>query len=74
MNYKHYGKHFDTHSINFNTIEMDSTDIVNLNLSKNVKNTKYILKINNLFNENYQRPHGYEQNGIDFKISLIKIY
>lgn len=70
LNYKHYGKHFDTHSIDFNTIEMDSTDIVNLNLTKKVYNTDIFMKINNLFGENYQRPHGFGQDARIIKFGI----
>lgn len=61
LNYKHYGKHFDTHISNFSTIEMDSTDIVNLKLSKKFNEVYGYIKIDNLLNENYQRPHGFNQ-------------
>ena len=59
--YNHYGKHFDTHSVNFNTIEMDSTDIVDLKLSRKFNNFDFFFKVSNLFNENYEGPHGYNQ-------------
>ena len=59
--YNHYGKHLDTHSSNFSVIEMDSTDIFDIKLEKEIKNSKIFLKINNLLNEYYQRPHGYNQ-------------
>ena len=66
--YNHYGKHFDTHSVSFKTIEMDSTDIVDLKLSKKFNNFNFFFKISNFFDEKYQRPHGYNQEG-----RLIKI-
>ena len=53
--YKHYGKHFDTHS-SFSTIEMDSTDIIDLSISKKISNYDLSLNIDNLLNEIYQRP------------------
>lgn len=59
--YNHYGKHFDTHSVNFNTIEMDNTDIVDLKLSRKFNNFDFFFKVSNLFNENYEGPHGYNQ-------------
>ena len=34
LSYKHYGKHYDVHSSTFNTIEMDSTDILDLIITK----------------------------------------
>ena len=60
--YNHYGKHFDTHSSNFSTIEMDSTDLVDLKIERKINSTKYFLKITNLLGEGYQRPHGYNQD------------
>ena len=50
--YNHYGKHFDTHSTNFSTIEMDSTDLVSLKIEKKLKDNSYFLKITNLLSEN----------------------
>ena len=61
LTYKHYGKHFDTHSSSFNTIEMDSSDITDIKLSKNFRDFMGYIKINNLFDETYQRPHGFNQ-------------
>ena len=49
---------------------MDSTDIVNLNLSKNYKEFQLFLNTTNIFDENYQRPHGYSQDGRAFKIGM----
>jgi len=70
ISYNHYGKHFDTHSVNYNTIEMDSTDIINLKVSKKINENEFFLKVTNLFNENYQRPHGYNQEGRFFRFGL----
>ena len=61
LTYKHYGKHFDTHSSSFNRIEMDSSDITDIKLSKNFRDILGYIKINNLFDETYQRPHGFNQ-------------
>ncbi len=66
--YNHYGKHFDTHSSNFSTIEMDSTDIVDLKIMKKIYNNDWYLKVDNLLKENYQRPHGYNQDGRILKV------
>ena len=61
-------KHFDTHSSTFSTIEMDSTDFKDLKLSKKINNSNFFVKVTNLLDENYQRPHGYnqEQRSIKF--------
>ena len=74
LDYSHYGKHFDTHSLNFSTIEIDSTDIVDVSLKKDFDVFDINFKITNLLNENYQRPHGYSQNGRLFNIGFTKSY
>ena len=71
-NYKHYGKHFDTHSTSFSTIEMDSTDIVDLSISKKINDYIFSLNIDNFLNENYQRPHGYLQNDRQIRFGFRK--
>ncbi len=74
LNYKHYGRHLDTHATTFNRIEMDSTDIVNIGLSKKIKTYKFYLKISNLLKENFLRPHGYKQPGrhIGFGFTILR--
>lgn len=74
LDYSHYGKHFDTHSLDFSTIEIDSTDIVDFSLKKDFDVFDMNFKITNLLNENYQRPHGYSQNGRLFNIGFTKSY
>ena len=61
IKYNHYGKHFDTHSSNFSTIEMDSTDIIDLKITKKLNDSNFYIKITNALDETYQRPHGYNQ-------------
>lgn len=70
INYNHYGKHFDTHSANFSTIEMDSTDIVDLKISKKFKNNDFFIKATNLLNETYQRPHGFNHENRIIKFGI----
>ena len=74
LNYKHYGKHIDTHSSTFSRIEMDSTDIINVGLSKKIKAHKLYFKISNLLKETYLRPHGYKQPGrhISFGFTILR--
>ena len=45
FNYKHYGKHFDTHSSNWSKILMDSTDITDIVLLKKVQDYLLFAKI-----------------------------
>ena len=70
LKYNHYGKHFDTHSSNFSTIEMDSTDLIDLKISKKLNNSDFFIKITNALDETYQRPHGYNHEGRIFKFGI----
>ena len=70
LSYNHYGKHFDTHSVTFGTIEMDSTDIINLKLSKKLRNSKIYFNISNLLNESFERPHGYNHDKRIFRFGV----
>ena len=49
---------------------MDSTDIVNVKIEKIINNLNYFLKVTNLLGENYQRPHGYNQDGRILKVGI----
>ena len=74
VKYQHYGKHWDTHSTNWSTILMDSTDVINLSLVKKIKGQNWSLNITNLLDETYQRPHGYSQEGRNIRLGFKKIY
>ena len=74
VTYQHYGKHWDTHSSNWSTILMDSSDLVNLSLTKKIKEQKWSLNITNLLDEIYQRPHGYNQEGRAIRLGFKRIY
>lgn len=70
LKYNYYGKHFDTHSSTYATIEMDSTDLVDLSVIKKLGNYDLQFNVTNLLGEVYQRPHGFSQNGRLFNIAL----
>ena len=70
MIYNHFGKHFDTHSTSFSTIEMDSIDLVDLKVNKSVFGNNIFIKVTNLLNENYQKPHGYNHENRAIKFGL----
>jgi len=72
LNYKHYGKVFDY--VGYNIEKVDSTDLINLSLSKKIFNNLFTLNINNLMNENYQRPEGYSQNNRQISLSYRKAF
>ena len=72
--YQHYGKHWDTHSSNWSTILMDSSDIADISLLKKYQGYDWSFNINNLFDESYQRPHGYTQEGRQIRFGVRKKY
>ena len=41
---------------------MDSTDLVNIGVSKKKNKNIFKIKLTNLLNDKYQRPHGYSQD------------
>lgn len=71
LNYKHYGKSFDYAP----TIKkIDSTDIIGLTFTKDSNFGILKLSIDNLFNENYQRPQGYSQGNREFGLTWTLKY
>mgnify|MGYP003952138067 CR=1 FL=1 len=74
LKYQHYGKHWDTHSSNWSTILMDSSDIADISLLKSYQGYDWSFNITNLFDESYQRPHGYTQEGRQIRFGIKKKY
>ncbi len=73
--YKHYGKHFDVQNVSpWSTVQVDSTDLVDLRIVKDINNIDFFIKMSNLFDESYQRPLGYNQNGRSFNVGIKKSY
>ena len=64
--YKHFGKAFDY--VNYVITKVDSSDIMNLTLSKDFSNYNFSIVLTNLLNEAYERPVGYAAN--DRQINL----
>lgn len=62
IDYEFFGKHFDTHNVTYNTITMPETHLVNIGLSKDYYGYDIGFRINNLLDEDYEKPHGFSQN------------
>ena len=58
-NYKHYGKSFDYAP---SITKVDSTDIMNISISRKTNFGIFSINVDNLLDEKYQRPYGYSQN------------
>ncbi len=71
--YRHIGKVEDWKN-GTTRAKVDSSDIMNLKLSKNIFSTNLGINILNLTNENYQRPDTYNQEGRRFELSFSRKY
>ena len=72
LNYRHVGKAEDW--VGSFRKDVDSTDIVNLSLSKKLFGMEWRLRGTNLTDEYYQKPYGYNQERRNFNLSLISKY
>jgi vitamin B12 transporter len=72
FNYRHAGKAEDW--VGSIRKKVDSTDIMNLSLSKELFGMKWALNGTNITNEYYQKPYGYNQEGRKFSLSLRSRY
>ncbi len=71
-NYKFIGEHFDIHNSNYSNIVMPKVHLMNIGFVKNYFGYDIGINITNLFNEDYQAPHGFSQNGRNFNYILKK--
>ena len=62
-NYNFIGEHFDIHNSNWSTITMPEVHLLDVGITKDYYGIEYGFKISNLFDEDYQSPHGFSQNG-----------
>lgn len=72
--YKYYGHHLDTHSLNYSTISMGSTELLDISIIKKINHYLWSIEFNNILNEEYQRPHGYSQKRRSIEIGFVKKY
>jgi outer membrane cobalamin receptor len=62
-NYKFKGEHLDVHNSIWSTISMPETHLLDLTLSKNWHGIDLGVTMTNLFDERYESPHGFNQDG-----------
>ena len=62
-NYKFKGEHLDVHNSNWSTVSMPETHLLDLTLSKNWYGIDLGVTMTNLFDERYESPHGFGQDG-----------
>jgi vitamin B12 transporter len=62
-NYKFKGEHLDVHNSNWSTISMPEIHLLDLTVSRNWHGIDLGVTMTNLFDEQYQSPHGFGQDG-----------
>jgi len=72
VNYRHVGKAEDW--VGSVRKKVDSTDIINMSLTKELFGMQWALSSTNLTDEYYQKPYGYNQEGRNFRLSLRSKY
>ena len=72
LNYRHVGKAEDW--VGSVRKDVDSTDIMNLSISKELFGFEWSLNSTNLLDEYYQKPYGYNQERRNFNLSLRSKY
>ena len=72
VNYRHVGKAEDW--VGSVRKKVDSTDIINMSLTKELFGMQWALSSTNLTDEYYQKPYGYNQEGRNLKLSLRSKY
>jgi len=74
LNYSYSGNYFDTHSSSYSRIKMKEINIFDIGLGYDFFGTDLFLSIKNLFDENYEKPHGYSQKGREFSFNISRKY
>ena len=71
-NYKFTGEHFDTHNSNWSTISMPETHLLDIGLKRDFGGYELGINVFNVLDQDYQRPHGFAQDGRNFGITFKK--
>ncbi len=72
LNYKHTGKFIDWDG-SANS-RQKSTDLLDLSLTKNLFGNIFSLKLSNLFNERYEKPATYKQDGRNIRFGFKSLF
>ena len=74
-NYKYKGKHLDVHNVTYESgISMPETHLLDLNIGYNYHGIDFGISLLNLFDEDYESPHGFSQEGRKFTLGFNKSF
>ena len=71
-NINYYGEHLDVDSVTYATIPKSEVTTVDFGVSKYIGDYLIYSKLNNAFDEDYERPDGYNQDGRNFNFGIKK--
>jgi vitamin B12 transporter len=72
LGYKHTGKYVDFDGSK--NSKQKKTNLVDLSINKNILGNNFSISMINLFNERYEKPSTYSQDGRQIKFGFTKIY
>ena len=72
LNYKYTGQYIDWDG--FTNSRQKSTDIVDLSFKKKLSGNTFSLKLTNIFNERYEKPATYSQNGRQIRFGFTSAF
>ena len=73
-NYKFTGEQFDTHNSNWSTITMPETHLLDVGIKRDFGGYELGVNVFNVLDQNYQRPHGFVQDGRNFGLILKRTF
>jgi len=74
LNINYYGEHKDIDASTYARKDMSAITTVDLKYSKNISSFDVFATLNNVFDEDYQKPDGYNQLGRNFEIGIKKTF
>ena len=72
LDWNYYGKHKDIDASTYARKDMKAVDTIDIGYNITKDNTTFFWSINNLFNERYERPDGYNQYDRNINIGFRK--
>jgi len=73
-NYKFTGQHFDTHNTTYSRIRMPETHLLDVGIKKDFGGYELGLNVFNMLDEDYQKPHGFSQEGRNLGLTFRKTF
>ena len=73
-NYKFFGEHLDINNTDWSNTTMPETHLIDVGIKKNMGGYELGLNVFNLLDTDYQRPHGFAQEGRSIGLSFKRTF